>query len=42
MSYISWHNYGYGICEDDIQTKDLERLKAVLKLAPKLDRGKLF
>ena len=38
MSYISWHNYGYGICVDDIQTKDLERLKAVLKLAPKLDQ----
>lgn len=38
MSYISWHNFGYGICVDDIQTKDLERLKAVLKLAPKLDQ----
>lgn len=38
MSYISWHNYGYGICVDDIRTKDLEQLKKMLKLAPRLDQ----
>lgn len=38
MSYISWHNYGYGICVTDIQNENVERLQAMLKLAPELDR----
>lgn len=35
MSYSTWHNYGYGICVDDINTQDVERLQALLELAPK-------
>lgn len=40
MSYHTWHNYGYGICVDDIQEQSVQRLQALLKLAPKLD-GKI-
>lgn len=36
MSYITWHYYGFGICTDDIQTKEVERLQALLAKAPKL------
>ncbi len=25
MSYSTWHNYGYGICVDDIKTQDVRR-----------------
>lgn len=35
MSYSTWHNYGYGICVDDIKSQDVERLQALLDLAPK-------
>ena len=35
MSYSTWHNYGYGICVDDINTQNVERLRALLELAPK-------
>ncbi len=34
MSYSTWHNYGYGICVDDIKTQDVSRLRALLELAP--------
>lgn len=34
MSYSTWHNYGYGICVDDINTQNVERLQALLELAP--------
>lgn len=34
MSYSTWHNYGYGICVDDINTQDIERLQTLLVLAP--------
>lgn len=34
MSYSTWHNYGYGICVDDINTQNVERLRALLELAP--------
>ena len=36
MSYSTWHNYGYGVCVDNISTQDMERLQALLELAPKL------
>ena len=39
MSYATLHNYGYGICVDDIKTQNVARLEAMLKLAPKLDRA---
>ena len=35
MSYSTWHNYGYGICVDDIKSQDVERLQALLDLTPK-------
>ncbi len=34
MSYSTWHNYGYGICVDDIKTQDVSRLQALLELSP--------
>lgn len=34
MSYATWHTYGYGICTDDIATKDVKRLEVLLELAP--------
>ena len=37
MSYISWHNYGYGICTDDITERSIERLKNLLALAPEFN-----
>ena len=33
MSYTTWHNYGYGICTDDIKTTP-ERIEQLLALAP--------
>ena len=34
MSFHTWHNYGYGICVDDIPTPSSEQLFALLRLAP--------
>lgn len=34
MSYTTWHTYGYGICTDEITTKDVKRLEDLLELAP--------
>lgn len=39
MSYTTWHNYGYGICVDDIKTKDVARLEQLLAMAPKFSGG---
>lgn len=36
MSFTAWHNYGYGICVDDIKGNDVERLQKLLELAPKV------
>lgn len=30
MSYDIWHNYGYGICVDDIGEENIERLQTLL------------
>lgn len=35
MSFRTWHNYGYGICADEIKTHSVERLESLLSLAPK-------
>lgn len=35
MSYCTWHNYGYGICTDDIEEHNIARLQALLARAPK-------
>lgn len=34
MSFQSWHNYGYGICTDDIKEHSVSRLEALLSAAP--------
>ncbi len=38
MSYSTWHNYGYGICTDDIEVESVERLEALLAQAPEFRR----
>ena len=35
MSYNTWHNYGYGICVDQIKVDSVERLETLLSQAPK-------
>ncbi len=35
MSYHTWHNYGYGICTDDLKVDSVERIEALLAFAPK-------
>ena len=34
MSYTTWHNYGRGICTDDITVYNVLRLQKLLELAP--------
>lgn len=34
MSFQSWHNYGHGICTDDIKEHNIQRLKTLLSMAP--------
>lgn len=34
MSYKTWHNYGFGVCTDDIPEGDVSRLQSLLALAP--------
>ena len=34
MSYSTWHNYGYGICVDDITEQDVGKLEQLLDCAP--------
>lgn len=36
MSYQSWHNYGYGISIDDIET-DFLKIEKLISLAPKFN-----
>lgn len=36
MSNQSWHNYGYGICVDDIET-NLQKIEKLISLAPKFN-----
>lgn len=38
MSYVTWHNYGFGICVDDVDTQDVARLETMLKLTPELEQ----
>lgn len=37
MSYESWHNYGYGICVDDISTNKY-KVFDLIHLAPKFEK----
>ena len=34
MSYESWHNYGYGISTTKLEIDSVERIEALLSLAP--------
>lgn len=38
MSYVSWHNYGYGICTDDLGDLTVERIEALLEGTPILKK----
>lgn len=38
MSYESWHTYGYGICVSDIAEHSVERLQALLAIAPNFQK----
>lgn len=35
MSYNTWHDYGYGICTDDINIDSVDRIEELLSFAPK-------
>lgn len=37
MSYETWHNYGYGICVDDIDTTE-DKVLALMHLAPNFEK----
>lgn len=37
MSYVSWHNYGYGICVDDISTT-VDKVFQLVHLAPNFEK----
>ena len=37
MSYQTWHNYGYGICVDDINT-NTEQLQKLIAMAPNFEK----
>lgn len=34
MGYVSWHNYGYGICTDNLNISAVEQITALLDIAP--------
>ena len=37
MSYSTWHDYGYGVCVDDLKEEiSLVKLMKLIRLAPKL------
>ena len=38
MSYNTWHNYGYGICTDEIGDVPVERLQALIHMAPEFEK----
>ncbi len=33
MGYVSWHNYGYGVCVSDIEPVQVDRLEKMLACA---------
>lgn len=39
MSYETWHNYGYGICVNDIKERDMSRLEKLLEAAPEFQKS---
>lgn len=39
MSYQTWHIYGYGICVSDIDCDSVEKLQALIHMAPKFEKA---
>lgn len=39
MSFHTWHVYGYGVKVSDIKFDSIERLQALIHLAPELERN---
>lgn len=39
MSYETWHDYGYGICTDDIACDSVEKMQELLCFAPKFRKS---
>lgn len=37
MSHCSWHNYGYGICTDDLDITDVSRIEKLIHMAPQYE-----
>ncbi len=37
MGTITWHEYGYGICTDDIICDSVDKMKSLLHMAPKYE-----
>ena len=44
MSYHTWHNYGYGICTDKLETAEVSRIQELIRCAPEYEKvvDKLF
>ncbi|MDD4509360.1 MAG: hypothetical protein PHY23_00345 [Oscillospiraceae bacterium] len=38
MSYNTWHEYGFGICTDEIAVDSVERLQALIHMAPEFEK----
>lgn len=38
MSYQTWHNYGYGICTDTLETAEAARIQALIHCAPEYEK----
>ena len=38
MSYHTWHNYGYGICTDKLETAEVSRIQTLIRCAPEYEK----
>ena len=38
MSHHTWHNYGYGICTDKLETAEVSRIQALIHCAPEYEK----
>lgn len=39
MSYHTWHNYGYGICTDKLETSTVSRIQLLIHCAPEYEKA---
>lgn len=39
MSHHIWHNYGYGICTDRLETAEVSRIQALIRCAPEYEKA---